>query len=112
MNVITIIGNLTRDPESRTTKDGKQVCTFSVAVNRHGNEADKTDYFRCTVWDRLADSCAKYLQKGQKVGVVGRAGMSMYQTQAGEAKGQLEIDRVYEVEFLSRPQHEEELTFK
>ena len=112
MNKLIIVGNVTRDPESRTTPSGKQVCTFSVAVNRNGKEADKADFFRCTVWDKLAESCGKYIIKGMKVGVVGRVGLNLYKGNDGETTGQLEVDRIDEVEFLSRADKEEELPFK
>lgn len=56
MNNLTIIGNLTRDPETRATSTGKDVCSFTVAVNRRGKDAE-ADYFRVSAWDKLADNC-------------------------------------------------------
>lgn len=64
MNRLTIIGNLTRDPELRTTQDGKNVCTFTVAVNRRGREG--ADYFRVSAWNAMGENCHKYLAKGGK----------------------------------------------
>lgn len=51
MNQLTIIGNLTRDPEMRQTADGKPVCTFTLAVNRRGREV--ADFFRVSAWNQL-----------------------------------------------------------
>ena len=76
MNKLTIIGNLTRDPELRTTASGVNVCSFTVAVNRRNRRDDQNgqpeaDFFRVTAWRQLADICSKYLAKGRKVCVVG-----------------------------------------
>ena len=73
MNKLIIIGNLTRDPELRTTQDGTAVCNFTVAVNRKARTDGhpEADYFRVTAWRTLGESCAKYLTKGKKVCVIG-----------------------------------------
>ena len=73
MNKSTIIGNLTADPELRTTPEGKNVCNFTVAVNRRRANADgerEADFFRVSVWNERADLCAKYLQKGNAIVVI------------------------------------------
>ena len=77
MNKLTIIGNLTRDPELRTTATGVNVCSFTVAVNRRNRRDDQNgqpeaDFFRVTAWRQLADICSKYLAKGRKVCVSGQ----------------------------------------
>ena len=74
MNKLTIIGNLTNDPELRTTPNGVYVCSFSVAVNRRVNQdkgTQETDFFRVAAWRQLGELCALYLTKGRKVCVVG-----------------------------------------
>ncbi|MBQ1779098.1 MAG: single-stranded DNA-binding protein, partial [Acidaminococcaceae bacterium] len=83
MNQLNIIGGLTRDPESRTTQSGKQVCTFTVGVNRR-NDREKSDFFRVNAWGELGNNCARYLSKGKKVCVVGSVSVSTYTTQNGE----------------------------
>lgn len=88
MNRLTIIGNLTREPETRTTQSGKNVCTFIVAVNRRN---DGADYFRVSAWGQLGEICQKYLGKGRKVAVVGSVSVNSYTTQAGEARASLEV---------------------
>ena len=66
MNKIIIIGNLTGDPEKRSTQSGKQVTTFTVACNRRGENAG-ADFFRVAAWDKMGETCAQYLAKGRKV---------------------------------------------
>lgn len=103
MNKVFIIGNLTRDPDSRTTQSGKQVCTFTVAVNRRQTAQagqQDTDYFRVNVWGELANNCAKYLVKGKKVSVTGRISVSTYTTQNGETRASMDV-YAEEVEFLT-----------
>jgi len=103
MNKLTIIGNLTRDPELRTTSAGKEVCTFTVAVNRRktgNNQQPEADYFRVSAWDGLAKSCGQFLAKGRKVAVIGSVSVHTFQTQTGETKAQLEVN-ASDVEFLS-----------
>ena len=67
MNKLTIIGNLTRDPELRTTTTGLSVCTFTVAVNKRKSQDEEPDFFRVTAWRERGELCAKFLQKGKKV---------------------------------------------
>ena len=106
MNKLTIIGNLTRDPELRTTSTGVNVCSFTVAVNRRmrrdaqGNAQEQTDFFRVTAWRERGELCAKYLSKGRKVCVVGPVTVQTYQGNDGTTRASLEVT-ADEVEFLS-----------
>ena len=97
MNKLTIIGNLTRDPEMRTTSSGKDVCSFTVAVNKKNKEAD---FFRVTAWEGLAKICKDYLAKGRKVAVIGSVSVSTYTDNSGETKASMEVT-AQDVEFLS-----------
>lgn len=90
MNKITIIGNLTRDPESRVTSNGVNVTSFSVAVNRRG-KAEGTDYFRVTCWRGLADIASRYLSKGSKVCVMGQVTLGSYKDREGEMHHSMDI---------------------
>lgn len=104
MNSLTIIGNLTRDPESRTTQDGKTVCNFTVAVNRrqrNSNGQSEADFFRVAVWGNMAEPCQKYLSKGKKVSVIGSVSVHTYTAQDGTTKAQMEV-LARDVEFLSK----------
>ena len=103
MNHLVIIGNLTKDPETRVTQDGKKVCNFTVAVNRRQkdrNGNDIADFFRVSAWNGLAETCQKYLAKGRKVGVSGRVSAHAYMTNDGNPAANLEI-LANDVEFLS-----------
>ena len=103
MNRLFITGNLTRDPESRSTQDGKTVCNFTVAVNRRQRNAqgqNEADFFRVAVWGSMAPACQQYLAKGRKVAVVGPVSVRTYTGQDGVTRAQLEVI-AQDVEFLS-----------
>lgn len=103
MNRTEFIGNLTRDPETRTTASGKTVCSFTVAVNDGRNPQTGEPYvtfYRVSAWDRLAENCQRFLIKGRKVYVEGRPSASAYTAQDGTAKASLEVT-ARAVEFLS-----------
>lgn len=102
MNKLTIIGNLTKEPENRTTQDGKTVCNFTVAVNRRKPDANgqDVDFFRVSAWGQLGENCGRYLAKGKKVCVVGRVSVRTFTSQNGETNFSLEVI-ADEVEFLT-----------
>ena len=105
MNRLTIIGNLTRDPEQRTTPSGSTVCTFTVAVNRRArrdaqNNQPEADFFRVSAWNQLGENCARFLSKGRKVAVVGPVSVHTYQGNDGQTRASLEV-MANDVEFLS-----------
>lgn len=104
MNKAILVGNLTRDCEHRTTPNGTSVTTFTVAVQRRF-EKDKADFLNCVAWKGLADNCAKYLQKGSKVGVVGQIQTRQYDDKNGVRRYITEII-ADEVEFLSSKVHD------
>jgi single-strand DNA-binding protein len=108
MNRLTIIGNLTKDPESRTTQNGHTITSFTVAVNRRRREGQEqeADFFRVTTWDKLAEICQP-LTKGKKVAVVGAVSVSTYQAKDGSTRASLDL-MANEVEFLSPKDKEEE----
>ena len=107
MNKLTIIGNLTKDPELRTTQSGISVCGFTVAVNRKQSaqqrqegQRPEADFIRVAAWRQLGENCAKWLIKGRKVCVVGPVSVSTYQANDGTTRAQMEIT-ADDVEFLS-----------
>ena len=104
MNKLTIIGNLTRDPETRTVSTGNTVCSFTLAVNRRRSSQNsnqpEADFFRVSVWDKLGDNCQRYLAKGRKVAVVGPVSVSSYESKDGGTRFSLDV-RADDVEFLS-----------
>lgn len=103
MNKIYLIGNLTKDVESRKTPNGVTVCSFTIAVNRRFANSDgdrQTDFFRINAWRQLGDVCARYLSKGKKVAVVGELQARMYEAKDGQQRMSLDV-QADEVEFLS-----------
>lgn len=101
MNRLTIIGNLTNEPQLRTTQSGINVCSFTVAVNkRQKGDAQSADFFRVNAWRQLGENCQRFLGKGRKVAVVGEVSVSTYTTQNGETRAQMEVN-AQDVEFLS-----------
>ncbi len=101
MNKVFIIGRLTRDPEARTTASGISVTAFSVAVNRRVNR-EETDFLNIVAWRSLADSCAKYLVRGQQVAVAGEIRTRTYDAKDGTKRTVTEI-QAEDVEFLAKP---------
>lgn len=97
MNKGFFIGNLTKDPESRTTQSGISLCNFTIAVNRRQGE---TDFVRVTAWRQLGQNCMQYLTKGKKVAVTGIVSASAYTGSDGKPRSSLEVT-AEEVEFLS-----------
>ena len=94
MNKAFLIGNLTRDPEMRTTASGTSVCTFSIAVNRRfANQQGvrEADFINIVAWRQLADLCGRYLSKGRKCAVVGSIQTRTYDAQDGSKRYVTEI---------------------
>ena len=94
INVVCITGNLTRDPELRSTPGGTAVCKLRVAVNsrrkdgQSGEWIDKPNYFDVTVWGAQGENCANYLSKGRPVAVDGRLDWREWEAQDGSGKRQ------------------------
>ena len=102
MNKVYLIGNLTRDPEMRSTSTGIPVCNFSIAVNRRkrADGQQETDFFNIVAWRQLAELCSRYLAKGRKVAVSGSIQTRTYEAQDGSKRHAFEVV-ADEVEFLS-----------
>ncbi len=97
LNKAMIIGNLTRDPEGRTTPSGQTVCTFGVATNRRwkdqqsGEMKEQVEFHNIVAWGRLAETCKQYLKKGGKVYIEGRLQTRNWEDQAGQKRNRTEI---------------------
>ena len=100
MNKLIIIGNVTNIPKLNGTPNGNKVCSFGVAVNDRRGGQDNTTFFRVSAWNKLADTCQTYLQKGKKVMVCGPVSARGYSKSDGTVGVSLEIN-ANEVEFLS-----------
>ena len=112
MNRHFIIGNLTRDPEAKTTRDGNNYTTFTVAVNMRGpNGEERAEYIDVTTWRGLAENCAKFLKRGKKVCCIGESRAYGWIKQDGKPGAKIEMN-ARDVEFLSSGQgsgHEPEV---
>lgn len=97
INRVTITGNLTRDPELRSTGGGMQVCKLGVAVNHRqknqqtGQWEEKPNYFDVTVFGSQGENCATYLSKGRPVAIDGRLAWSSWEAQDGTKRSKVEI---------------------
>ncbi len=96
LNKAMIIGNLTRDPELRTTPSGQNVASFSVATNliwtdQSGQQQKKTEFHNIIAWRKLAEVCSKYLRKGSKVFIEGRLQTTDWTGQEGVKRYRTEI---------------------
>ena len=103
MNKVFMIGNLTKDPDVRSTGSGVSVCSFRIAVNRRfANQSGErvSDFFDVVAWRQLADLCGRYLAKGRKVAVYGELQTRSYDAKDGTKRYVTEII-ADEVEFLS-----------
>ena len=99
MNKLIAVGNLTANPELRSTPNGIPVCTFTIAVNGRKQDEPAT-FFRVTAWRQLGENCNRYLTKGKKVFVSGPVSVSTYTAKDGTTRASMEIT-ADDVEFLS-----------
>lgn len=94
-NQVVLMGNLTRDPELRSTPNGQSVCSFSLALNRSykgadGNWQEATDYVDVTAWGALGERVAQYVTKGRPVLVSGRLQSRSWE-QDGQKRSKVEV---------------------
>jgi single-strand DNA-binding protein len=106
INVVVITGNLTKDPELRSTGGGTSVCELRVAVNSRrkngqtGEWEDKPNYFNVVVFGAQGDNCANYLNKGRPVAVEGRLDWREWEAKEGGGKRQAVQIIANSVQFL------------
>tara|TARA_Y100000588_G_scaffold389359_1_gene491887 strand:- start:4103 stop:4516 length:414 start_codon:yes stop_codon:yes gene_type:complete len=96
LNKCTIIGNLGADPEMRYTANGSAVTNFNVATSRSYTNAqservEETEWFSVVTWNRLAETCAQYLEKGRQVYVEGRMQTRSWDGQDGQKRYKTEL---------------------
>ena len=97
INRVVLTGNLTRDPELRSTPSGMSVCSLRIASNTRrkdnttGEWTDKPNYFSVTVWGAQGENCARFLSKGRPVCIDGRLEWREWQTQEGQKRESIEI---------------------
>ena len=95
-NSVTLVGNLTRDPELRFTTGGRGVASFGLAVSRryqvNGEWQEQTSYFNIIAWGQMGENAASTLTKGMRVIVSGRLEQREYQNREGEKRTAIEIN--------------------
>lgn len=94
INNLTLVGRLTRDPDLRYTQSSRAVCSFTLAVDREmskekreeakANNYPTADFPRIVVWNKMGETCSKYLQKGSLVAIVGKIQTGSYKDKAGK----------------------------
>lgn len=102
INQVILLGRLTRDPEARTTPSGKNVVSFSIAVDRATSD-DQADFFNITAWEKLGDLVMQYLSKGRRVLVQGRLRQDSWEDkESGKKQSRIEVTAT-DVTFLDGP---------
>ena len=96
-NTVTLVGNVTREPELRYTPSGQAMAKFGLAVNRRwqnrasGEWEEATSFFDVTCWQQLAENVAESVQKGTRIVVTGRLDQRSWETQDGDKRSKVEI---------------------
>ncbi len=108
LNKVMLIGNVGTDPEMRYTANGNAVTTFRMAVNRNysgpdGERREETEWFSIVTWNKLAETCSQFLQKGRSAYVEGRLQTRSWEGQDGQRKYRTEVI-ANTVQFLDRGQ--------
>lgn len=96
VNQVFLMGNLTRDPELRSTQSGTSVCSFSIAINRSwtgsdGQTQEDVDFFDIVAWGKLGELVDQYMSKGRRVLVQGRLSTSSWEAKDGSKRSRVEV---------------------
>ena len=110
LNKVLLIGNLTRDPELRYTPQGTAVATLRLAVNRRYKDRnqelkEEVCFINIIAWDKQAENCNQYLQKGRPVFIEGRLRSRNWEDKAGQKRSTIEV-RAERIQFLGGPQQQ------
>ena len=108
LNKVMLIGNVGTDPEMRYTANGNAVTTFRMAVNRNysgpdGERREETEWFSIVTWNKLAETCSQFLQKGRSAYVEGRLQTRSWEGQDGQRRFKTEVI-ANTVQFLDKGQ--------
>ena len=108
----TIEGFVTHEPQLKTTKTGKSVCTFSIAVNHYSKseEPPRVSFIEVETWEKVADSCSKSVSKGKRIMVIGTIRQDRWESEDGKTRSRIKIVG-NEIRFLeSRKNQDETIT--
>ncbi len=83
---VTVLGNLTRDPELRSTPSGQSVASFALAVNRGTKDKEEVSFFECTAWGKPGEIIAQYMKKGRPLIVSGSLRQRTWEDKNGGGK--------------------------
>ena len=108
LNKVMLIGNVGTDPEMRYTANGNAVTTVRMAVNRNysgpdGERREETEWFSIVTWNKLAETCSQFLQKGRSAYVEGRLQTRSWEGQDGQRRFKTEVI-ANTVQFLDKGQ--------
>lgn len=105
----TIEGFVTHDPLAKTTKTGKSLCTFALAINHYSksDEPPRVSFIEVETWDKMADVCSRNITKGKRVLVTGSLRQDRWEDDKGKMQSRLKIIG-NEVVFLSAPKAADE----
>lgn len=106
-NKVILMGNLTRDPETKYTQGGQAVCNFGLAINRKSGEKEDVDFFDIEVWDKQAENCSTYLHKGNGVLIEGRLKQDRWEDESGNKRSKIKIVASV-VQFLPKAEKDKE----
>ena len=101
MNSVNLIGRLTKDPELRYTANNFPMCSFTLAIDRHGKEENRTNFIPVKVLGKTAENVANFLSKGKLAGVEGEIQTDSYEAKDGTKRYTWEV-LAYRVEFLEK----------
>jgi len=101
-NSVTLMGNLTKAPEVRVVSGDSTVAKFGLAVNEHYKGEEKAHFFDIEVWNKQADNCAKFLDKGSPVLVSGKLCQDRWKSEDGSGRSKVKVT-AFVVQFLGKP---------
>lgn len=104
MQKIMVIGRLARDPETKMSKAGKAICSFSIPVSEKRGEQEHTEWFRVKAFGRTAELCQQYLAKGRTVFVEGKLRTEKFTGQDGQERSMTDL-MADNVQFLDRSEN-------
>lgn len=100
LNIVSMLGRMTKDPELKKTSNGKDLVTFTIAQNRKIGENEQSHFFDCVAFGKTAEAISKYFQKGNRISIVGTLAQSRWQDKDGSNRSaiKIEVERFYFVD--------------